>query len=216
MAPASWILISFQSQRDRKPRGWGWGPGLLPKPGRLQAGAKTPGSPTLDAVLDDEAGVGETNWKGLDFKRLPEGSPLGWRVWDLPGCRWALLSWYCPKNYPSHLGKGVLADSRRCFWEIQGAQMGGSTCWGGVGVQREPEALEGSASGPGVLLLASLVRPSQGSRLEALGHLQKERRPALLLGPPCPPPHSPCPPQAGGPGRGAHLVMRAKAPCTAH
>ena len=46
---------------------------------RLQARAKTPGSPTLDAVLDEEAGLGETNWQGLDFKRLPEGSPLGWR-----------------------------------------------------------------------------------------------------------------------------------------
>ena len=33
----------------------------------------------------------------------------------------------------------------------------------------------------------SLTRPSQGGGLEALGHLQKERGPALLLGPPLPP-----------------------------
>ena len=87
------------------------------------------------------------------------------------------------------------------------------------GLQCEPEALEGSASGPGVPLLsdtAGLVHPSRGSGLEALGHLQKERGSALLLSPPCPPPHSPCPPQAGGPGRGAHLVMQGEAPCTAH
>ena len=35
--------------------------------------------PHPGAVLDEEAGLGETNWQGLDFKRLPEGSPLGWR-----------------------------------------------------------------------------------------------------------------------------------------
>lgn len=36
--------------------GWGWGPGFLPKIGRLRAGAKMPGSPTLDASLGEDAG----------------------------------------------------------------------------------------------------------------------------------------------------------------
>lgn len=86
--------------------GWGWGPGLLLQAWEAAGWGQDAWVPTLDAVLDDEAGVGETNWKGLDLRGFQRVLPLGWRVWDLPGQVGPSLSWYCPKNYPSHLWKG--------------------------------------------------------------------------------------------------------------
>lgn len=98
-------------------------------------------------------------------------------------------------------------------------------------MQYKPEALEGVSFWPkgaasvryGWLGRVTSPSPSWGCRMEALSHQQEERGPAqtpLLLGPlgvgRCPLPHSSCPPQTGGPGRGTHLVMRGEAACTGH
>lgn len=74
VAPASWVLISYQSREDRKQGVWGgaWVPAHA-REGEAASWARMLGFPILAAMLSEEARR-EDQWTGLGFWEEEEAS----------------------------------------------------------------------------------------------------------------------------------------------